>query len=84
MNKVSVFINFGFQPILVGTLIENRQKVYFQFDTDFLYLNLDLSPFKLKKQVILLNVQLHLLMVLVVYSMIHCQMVGDICCLTVC
>ena len=49
MNKVSVFLNFGFQSILVGTLIENRQKVYFQFDTDFLYLNLDLSPFKLKK-----------------------------------
>jgi len=49
MNKIQVALDIGQEIIPVGTLVENQNKVFFKYDVNFLNLNLDLSPFKLKK-----------------------------------
>ena len=49
MTKIQVALDFGLEMIPVGTLIENQNKVFFKYEDSFLNLQLDLSPFKLKK-----------------------------------
>lgn len=49
IKKVLVSLDFGFKQIQVGTLIEDKNRIYFQFDSSFLDQNLNISPFKLKK-----------------------------------
>ena len=49
MTKIQVALDFGQEMIPVGTLIENQNKVFFKYEDSFLNLQLDLSPFKLKK-----------------------------------
>ena len=49
IKKVSVSLDFGSKRIPVGTLIDEKNTIFFQFDPSFLREELDISPFKLKK-----------------------------------
>lgn len=49
IKKVLVSLDFGFKQVEVGSLIEDKNTIYFQFDSSFLDQELNISPFKLKK-----------------------------------
>jgi serine/threonine-protein kinase HipA len=49
VKKVFVFLDFGNTRLKVGTLVEDKKHVYFQFEASFLQEKYEISPFKLKK-----------------------------------
>ena len=46
INKLEVYINFT-SKIKVGTLVQKNNKIYFEYDKEFLSLGLNISPYKL-------------------------------------
>lgn len=47
INLVNVFLKFKQDKVYVGRLATKDRKIYFEYNSDFLNLNLNLSPFKL-------------------------------------
>jgi len=47
LNEIKVGLNFGDKTIPVGRLASRDYKIYFEYNEEFLDLNLDISPFKL-------------------------------------
>ncbi len=47
-KQINVFIQFSVHEILVGKMILDNRLVHFKYEDEFLNLNMNLSPFKLK------------------------------------
>jgi serine/threonine-protein kinase HipA len=48
-KRIKVSLDFGTSILVLGTLVEQNQEIYFRFESSFLESDLDISPFKLKK-----------------------------------
>ena len=46
-TKISVSICFDLAEIKVGELVSDNKRIYFKYDTDFIELGINISPFKL-------------------------------------
>ena len=46
-TKISVSICFDIEEIKVGELVSDNKRIYFKYDTDFIELGINISPFKL-------------------------------------
>ena len=47
VDRLKVFLDIESNSYLVGTLIEQKGKIYFEYDQDFSHTNLEISPFYL-------------------------------------
>ncbi|MBU3658792.1 MAG: type II toxin-antitoxin system HipA family toxin [Flavobacteriales bacterium] len=48
VQRIKVSLNFGTSSIEVGSLVEQNQTIFFQYDREFLKQKLEISPFKFK------------------------------------
>ncbi len=48
IQKLKVFLNLDNNKIEIGDLVENQNKIYFKYHTDFIASGLEISPFKMK------------------------------------
>ena len=46
--KVKAFLNLGNTKTEIGDLVQNKNKIYFKYDPDFIESGLEISPFKMK------------------------------------
>lgn len=46
--KVKAFLNLGNTKTEIGDLVQNKNKIYFKYDPDFIKSGLEISPFKMK------------------------------------
>ncbi|MDA0772336.1 MAG: type II toxin-antitoxin system HipA family toxin [Cyanobacteria bacterium] len=47
IKQLNVFLDWGDEKFFIGRLAISDRKIYFEYDDDFLNLNLEISPFKL-------------------------------------
>lgn len=48
IQKIKAFLNLNDTKVEIGTMVENRGKIYFKYDPDFISGGLEISPFKMK------------------------------------
>jgi serine/threonine-protein kinase HipA len=48
IQKLKAFLNLDNNKIEIGDLVENQNKIYFKYHTDFIASGLEISPFKMK------------------------------------
>jgi len=77
ISKVKAFLNLDNGKTEIGDLVQNQNKIYFKYNTDFVERCLEISPFKMKlSKDILIPKELHL-DGLLVFSLIPYPMAGE-------
>ena len=47
-KKIIAYLNLNYAKIKIGEMVENQNKIYFKYDSNFVAKGIEISPFKLK------------------------------------